>query len=100
MKIPNKVKIGGLTYTVEETPHIAFGENYNGEILYRELKIKIRPMAAEVMARSFCHEVVHAIYDNLGYSELDEKRIDELAGALHALIVDNPEMFKEDGQNE
>lgn len=44
--------------------------------------------------RDFLHEVVHGIYDNLGYKEHDEKQVDEMAGALYALITDNPEMFK------
>lgn len=100
MKIPGKVKIGGLTYTVAETENITLGCDYSGEILYRDLKINIRPMAREQMERSFVHELVHGVFDNLGYTDHDEKKIDELAGALYALITDNPDMFKEGEQNE
>lgn len=41
----------------------------------------------------FVHEMLHAICNNLGYREHDEKKIDELAQALYAVFVDNPEMF-------
>jgi hypothetical protein len=93
MKIPEKVKIGGLTYTVEETQHITFGSDYNGEVLYRDLKINLRPTARACMERTFLHEIIHAVFRNLGYTEHDEGKVDELAGALYALIVDNPEVF-------
>jgi hypothetical protein len=91
--LPASVKVGGLTYTVEVTPHISFGENYNGETLYRELKINIRPMEPDMMYRTFIHELLHAIMDNLGHNQHDEKQIDEMAGALFALIKDNPGIF-------
>lgn len=42
--IPATIKIGGLTYTITETQNITLGNDYNGEILYRELKINVRPM--------------------------------------------------------
>lgn len=94
MKIPKKVKIGGFTYNVEQTEHIALGINWNGEIIYNELKINIRPGNEARMKQTLLHELIHAIYEYLGYPEHDERRVDELAGALYALIVDNPEMFK------
>ena len=93
MKIPESVKVGGLRYVVSVTPHLALGDNYNAETCFRDLRINVRPMQEEVMKRTFLHEVVHAIYDNLGYRIHDEKEVDEMAGALYALIIDNPEMF-------
>lgn len=97
MKIPDKVKIGGLTYTVSETENITLGCDYSGEILYRDLKMNLRPGARGQMERSFIHELVHGIFDNLGYTSRDEKKIDELAGAFYALIVDNPGLFEREG---
>lgn len=93
MKIPGAVKIGGLVYVVTETGNITLGANYNAEILYRDLKINIRPMAKEQKERSFLHEVLHGVYSNLGLLEHDEEQIDALAGALYALITDNPGIF-------
>ncbi|KAF5051093.1 hypothetical protein DSECCO2_422530 [anaerobic digester metagenome] len=93
MKIPDKIKIGGLIYTVMETENITLGMNYNAEILYGSLRINLRSMAKGQKERTFLHEVIHGIYDNLGYINHDEKKIDELASALYALIIDNPDMF-------
>lgn len=45
------------------------------------------------MEADFIHEMVHAIYFGLGYRDHDEKRVDELANALHSVIVDNPDVF-------
>jgi len=95
MKIPSKVKIGGLVYTVKETNTLSLGTNYSGEILYSDLCINIRSSCArQQRERSFIHEVIHGIFDNLGYYDHDEKKIDELAGALYSFIIDNPEIFE------
>jgi len=95
MTIPKKVKIGGLVYDVEITKNISMGNNYTAEIIYEDLKINVRPMKEMLMQRYFLHEIVHGIYDQLGYKDHDEKQIDELAAAFHALITDNPEIFSE-----
>jgi hypothetical protein len=92
MNIPQKVKIGGLTYTIFTDPGL--GPDTAAEILYRDLTIHIHPeIAKEQKERAFLHEILHGIYNNLGYEEQNEKQVDELAGALYALIVDNPGMF-------
>ncbi len=66
MKVPSKVKIGGLTYDVIETDNITLGLEYNAEILYSSLKVNLRPMAEQQKQRTFLHEVIHGIFDNLG----------------------------------
>lgn len=94
MKIPNKIKIGGKVYGVEITDKLNLGSvNYSGEISYTELAIRICPNAQAKMEADFLHEVFHGIMDFLGYSEHDEKKIDELANALYMVIQDNPEIF-------
>ena len=35
-----------------------------------------------------------SVLQNHGYRDHDEQKVDELTNALHALIVDNPEMFE------
>lgn len=98
MKIPSKVKIGAKTYGVEITDRLDLGSvNYSGEILYSKLLIRICPSEKEKMEADFLHELVHGIFDHLGYSEHDEKKVDELANVLHMVIVDNPEMFEQEG---
>ena len=96
MKIPKKLKIGGKIYTVEITDKLYLGfANCSAEIMYNDLVIRICPQADGKMKSDLMHEMVHAIYDNLGYKEQDEKRVEEMAQALYAVIVDNPEMFEE-----
>ena len=93
-RIPEKIKIGGKTYTVEITNKMDLGiNNVSAEILYGDLIIRVSPQATAKMEADFIHEMVHAIYFGLGYRDHDEKRVDELANALHSVIVDNPDVF-------
>ena len=95
MKIPEKIKIGGKTYEVEIDEKLDLGtQHYSAEILYNSLKIRITPQAQQKMEADFLHEVMHAIYAHLGYSDHDEKQVEELAEALYMVIQDNPCMFK------
>ena len=94
MNIPKKVKIGGKTYKVEITTNLDLGNsNVSAEIDYNELVIRVKPQAQQKMECDFIHELIHAIFDHLGYSEQDEKKVDELASALYMVIQDNSKMF-------
>ena len=94
MYIPKKIKIGGKVYTVEITNKLDLGNvNVSAEILYNDLVIRVSPQAQGKMEADFIHELIHAIFDHLGYKEHDEKRVDELAQALYMVIVDNPDLF-------
>lgn len=94
MTIPKSIKIGGKTYKVEITDRLDFGiTSYSGEILYDRLIIRVAPNAEQMMHGVLLHEIVHGILQNLGYRDHDEQKVDALANALHALIVDNPSMF-------
>lgn len=94
MNIPKKLKIGGKVYTVEITDKLFLGNaNVSAEILYNDLVIRVSPQAQGKMEADFIHELIHGIFDHLGYREHDEKRVDELAQALYMVIVDNPDVF-------
>lgn len=100
MKIPEHIKIGGKVYQVEQTKNLDLGNaNYSGEVDYMNLIIRIVPAAKGRMEADLLHEMVHAIYDHLGYTSHDEKKVDELAQALYMVIQDNPEMFERNGGN-
>ena len=101
MKIPEKIKIGGKIYAVEITDKLDLGSvNYSGEIAYRDLIIRICPSAKGKMEADFLHEMMHGIFNHLGYVNHDEKKIDELANALYMVIQDNPELFERNDENE
>jgi len=93
MNIPKKVKIGGLKYTVKISNNLA-NEGALGKISYSGLQIELQKAKLQNMHATLLHEILHGIYYHLGYTEHDEKKIDELANALYALIVDNPTIFK------
>lgn len=93
MNIPEKLKVGGKTYTVNITPKLTLGCDYAAEILYTELEINVRPAAQEHMESSFLHEMVHAIFDHLGLKDHDEIQVDSIAQALHMIVKDNPGLF-------
>lgn len=96
MKIPEKVKVGGITYSVKTSDRLQLGNDAIAEIDFNKATIEIwSDIDEQVARRALLHEIVHAIYSNLGYSTHDEKQIDELAGALYQVIVDNEEVFKE-----
>ena len=98
MQIPKEIKIGGKVYKVEQTNKLDLGsQNYSGEIDYVNLIIRICPNARCKMEADFLHEMIHGIYEFLGYSNHDEKKIDELANALYMVIQDNPEIFEKVG---
>ena len=95
MNIPDSIKIGGKVYAVEITNKLDLGNaNASAEILYSDLIIRVSPQAPAKMEADFLHEMFHGIFDHLGYKVHDEKQIDELAQALHMVIVDNPDIFK------
>ena len=94
MNIPKSIKIGGAVYTVKITDRLDLGKvNYSGEIDYVNLIIRVCPNAEGKMEVDLLHELIHGIADFMGYSGHDEKKIDELAHALHMVITDNPELF-------
>ena len=99
MNIPKKIKVGGKTYRVEITNKLDLGIScVSAEILYGELVIRVSPQAKEKMESDFLHEVMHAIFDHLGYRNHDEKQIDEIAQSLYMVIQDNPKMFTKENQ--
>lgn len=95
MKIPKKLKIGGIVYDVQKTKDLKNGSNYySGEVDYMECVIRIHPANTQKMEADFCHEMVHGIFDYLGYTNHNEKKVDELAKALYMVFKDNPKMFE------
>lgn len=92
MKIPKKLKVGGVVYDVNITDKLELGYQYSGEILRSERKINIRPIVGK--EETFLHEVVHAILYMGGYTDHDEKMVEAISQGLWAVIVDNEKMFK------
>lgn len=100
MTIPNKVRIGNIDYSVEKVNH-QLALNYKevgGIIDFQDCSIKIRTDCdVQHQEQVFLHELVHGIfYDKkIEVGEDEEKVVDSIAMALHQIIRDNPEIFRE-----
>ena len=88
MKIPKEVKVGGRVYSVEIVDRIN-DKNESGESVHSKLTIKILKGKQTSMEEIFWHEILHCI--NGSWSE---EFICGLSGQIHALISDNPKVFK------
>lgn len=99
MRIPESVKIGGITYDVQR-PGICSDSSggTEGLITYAKQLIEVRAdLKGEYADLTFLHELVHGIYRHAGW-EQDEKAVDTLSTALHMVIKDNPDLFKQEGR--
>ncbi|MGE5328002.1 MAG: hypothetical protein ACM3KR_00640 [Deltaproteobacteria bacterium] len=100
MKIPDKVKIGGQTLDVKRVDKVQDdNRNTDGLIIYGKDLIEIRDdLQGDYADFVFLHELFHGIYEHCGF-EQNENEIDRLARALHMVIKDNPDIFKEGETN-
>ena len=87
MKIPSKVKVGALIYKVEIIDDLE-NEKEAARTNYKTLTVKIEKAEPDFMKQAFLHELFHLI--NAEMTEID---IEFLAGALHQIVRDNPEVF-------
>ena len=105
MKIPKEIKVGALTYQVLEIDQVFCIDNKEvyGKIEYDFAKISIRSdiQSRQRMELTLLHEVIHAITRDRGidWGDDNENYTEGLARGIHALIIDNPSMFKEVNNN-
>lgn len=94
MKIPKKIKVGGITYKVKQVNKLCDDEMTHGYQDQAGEIIQLKKSLSEgYKEKVLMHEIVHAIFDFLMWDH-DEKKVERLAQALYMLIKDNPEMFK------
>lgn len=89
MRIPKRIKIGGLQYRVKLVKKIS-NRGESGETDSGKLVISLQSDAKkEALEVTFLHEILHAININL-----DEKEVEYLAMALYQVMRDNQQLFK------
>lgn len=101
MRIPEKVKIGGVEYDVEIVDKIGKGNNNDILGLFDVVNMKIlirRSDSSQSMERAFVHEFIHALHSHMGLHQVEdetpsENYVDGLANALHMALIDNPSLF-------
>lgn len=86
--IPKEIKVGGLVYKVEVVDELE-DASACAKVSFPKLKIKIEKGEPRYMQQVFIHEVLHAIN-----GEWPDERIEFLAMALYAFIVQNPDVFR------
>jgi hypothetical protein len=96
MKVTDKVKIGGQTYDIKLLPQCTTENRMcDGQILYDKGIVELRnDLQGEYKEYVFTHEIIHGIFEFCGL-EQDENMVDRIARALHMVIKDNPDIFKE-----
>lgn len=97
MKIPKRVKIGGITYKVKEVDQINRLNNYDSKTVglwkIENATIYIdKHLEQQIKEKFFLHELFHAIFEHCNI-EQDENKVDLLSTALYMVVKDNPELF-------
>lgn len=87
MKIPESIKIGGITYKVDIVEDIDKSDA-QGEIDYEKAYIRVKKTNEDSMKQTFLHELFHAM--NIDF---DEERVEFLSVILYQVIKDNPGVF-------
>lgn len=87
------VKVGPITYTIEERDE----RDSFGEVLYGPCKLYLKRSLVSASKRmTLWHEVIHIILVHAGYRDQDEKLIEVLASGIMQVLQDNPALREED----
>lgn len=88
MNIPDKLKVGGIFYSVRIMEPEDVSDKIGGQINTERCVIKVLKGDPQFMQETFLHELFHAI--NM---EIEEEKIEFLAQAMMQVLVDNPKLF-------
>ena len=95
MKIPNKIRINGLDFSIKRVKDLSDnGTPLSANICYHECKINLRKKGDPQFLRvSLWHEILHAIAESakLDLGKDEEKIIDTIAYGINQVIQDNKE---------
>ena len=97
MKIPKKLKIGGLIWTVKEDDNVSREGNCYGSTHHTSQNIFLEPrLSIQKRDQTFIHELLHAAWDATGLSankeftqEKEELIIRALGNGMHQILNDN-----------
>lgn len=98
MKIPNSVRIGGIEYPIEYTPHLNNSVNLAyGFIDYDNCKIELSSTIGTGHEKQCCtlwHEILHGIRHHAGMEiENEEEIVDMFAKGIYQVLQDNGGRF-------
>lgn len=97
MKIPNKIKIGGFIWSIEQSEKVANEGNAFGSTHMRKQRIFIEPSEnQQKKEHTLIHEIMHAIWWQSGLIErfketknAEEEVIQAMAHGMYQVLKDN-----------
>ena len=91
IQIPKRFMLMGEEYTVQIVPELVFTDGDKGSLEWDLNIIRLQPsnpaspLPQDKVEHVFFHELLHAIFYQLGRAELrkDEELVEQMAGLLH-----------------
>ena len=90
--LPDQIVICGIKYKIVCAETVNKEELERGEIDYMKCQILIdKTMPQDLQVQTLIHEVLHAVFDLTGNTELaaDEKAVQGIATALYCILTQN-----------
>ena len=99
MQIPDKVRIGGVDFSVTSIPRLLSDDDtlLCGQIDHRKSVIQINSdTGPDMQCISMLHEILHGIAEHaqLKLGEQEETIVDVFARGIYQVVQDNPELMK------
>lgn len=95
MIIPTKIKISGVTYTVELVPDLRADDNCSGRALFTKGVIQLdSALCADIANATLVHEVIEIINEE-NELKMSHRMIQSLATQIYQVVQDNIEVFRE-----
>lgn len=95
MKLPNKVNVGGVIYSISEYDEPS--DKY-GKCEYIESTIGLlRNQSLDNKRLTLLHEIMHAIYHNrldATHTMTEEQAVDQLSAGIYEVMMNNPRILK------
>lgn len=88
--IPERVKVAGIEYEINEIKNMERDFEHLGQILYTRGIIKLdSDLSLDRKEQVFVHELLHGIFFEAGIEEQDEDMINRVAIVLYQVLKDN-----------
>jgi len=92
--LPNKIKVAGIDYQIQEVAEIDDDPSMMGSCLYQRTIIKIKSnMSNDKKEQTLIHELLHACFNEAGFNEQDEDVINRVGIVLYQVLKDNQLSF-------
>lgn len=94
LMLPTEVKVGAITYTVNEQADMNDCFGVLGQIIYPRTAITVDAnMTEERKEQVFIHELTHAIFHEAGFDEQDEDVVNRVSMFLYQVLKDNQNLL-------